>query len=146
EAAEATAEAMLPMVKGAWEGLRRRAKSVQSSHPSPTDENLHRVRIHAKRLRYAAETVAPVIGKPARAFARRTQRLQSVLGEYNDAVVAAAWLRDWAADAADPAAAFAAGELAGLELETARAGREAWRKPYERLGAKSLRRWMDRPL
>ena len=50
------------------------------------------MRIRAKRCRYAAELASPVIGKPARDLAVALARVQDVLGEHQDAVVADAWL------------------------------------------------------
>ncbi|MDR5754805.1 MULTISPECIES: CHAD domain-containing protein [unclassified Caballeronia] len=50
----------------------------------------HRVRIHAKRLRYALEFLRSLAtGRTRKIVARRLSRLQSVLGEANDAAVAA---------------------------------------------------------
>jgi CHAD domain-containing protein len=51
---------------------------------SPTE--LHRLRIRAKRLRYAAELLAPLFGKEAERAARRLAELQDVLGHLNDQV------------------------------------------------------------
>ena len=64
---------------------------------SPSDDELHQIRIRTKRARYAAEAAAPIVGKPARAFAHAAAGLQDVLGDLNDAVVAARWLDEWAA-------------------------------------------------
>ena len=47
-------------------------------------EELHDMRIAAKRLRYVLEMSEPVLGEPARAGARRAKRLQDVLGEIHD--------------------------------------------------------------
>ena len=69
------------------------------------------MRIVAKRARYAAEAVERYGGKPVKRLARRLAALQDVLGDYNDAVVAAEWLR--ARPMSEPASAFQAGELAG---------------------------------
>ena len=54
---------------------------------------LHAIRLHAKRLRYAAEIFAPLYpGKPTHRFIRRLGRLQDRLGTLNDAAVAASLL------------------------------------------------------
>lgn len=135
-------EADLPATAGVaglarrpWRSLRRRVSAL--SDP-PTDEELHGVRIRTKRCRYAAEAVAPVLGKQARAFARAAANLQDVLGEHNDAVVAERWLSTWAAHTRSPRAAYAAGELAGLEQAAARATRTTWRKAWKELTAAAL--------
>lgn len=49
------------------------------------DRVWHQARIRAKRARYAAEAAAPVLGRPS----KRAKRLQTRLGEHQDAVVAA---------------------------------------------------------
>ena len=61
--------------------------------------------------RYAAEATIPVFGKPAQRFARAIADVQDVLGEHQDAVVAARGSRRPRASAR-PAEAFAAGMLA----------------------------------
>ncbi len=67
------------------------------------------MRILTKRARYAAEAVQRYDGKAARRRVRRLTALQSLLGDHNDAVVAAEWLR--AQPITDPGTAFEAGEL-----------------------------------
>ena len=64
----------------------------------------------------------------------RPPNLQTILGEHNDAVVAGAWLRTWAAGRRSGDAAFAAGMLAGIERSAARDARERWRKAWKRSG------------
>lgn len=91
------------------EGRLGRVASRVDAATSP--DELHRMRIMAKRARYAAEAVAGYGGKPVKRLARRLAALQDVLGDYNDAVVAAEWLR--ARPMSEPAAAFEAGELVG---------------------------------
>jgi CHAD domain-containing protein len=67
--------------------------------PQVRDQRLHEVCRSAKRARYAAESAAPVIGKPARRLADRMTALQDVLGEHQDSVVARALLLELAAAA-----------------------------------------------
>ena len=76
-------------------------------------------------MRYAAEALTPVVGKPAKRFASRAAALQTVLGEHQDAVMATAWLREQAAGTTSRAA-FTAGVLAGV--------RPARRRPLVRTG------------
>jgi CHAD domain-containing protein len=112
------------LLDGPWKHLRSAAKAARKQ---PGDTELHTVRIRAKRVRYAADAVAPLLGKPARRFADAAADLQSILGEQHDAVVAEAWLRTWAAaDRRSGDAAFAAGMLAGIERASARDARDRW--------------------
>jgi CHAD domain-containing protein len=109
---------------------------------SPTDEDLHGVRIRAKRSRYAAEAAAPVLGKRAAAFADAAAGLQDVLGELNDAVVAEGWLREWSSRRRSAAEAFAAGELAGLERALGEKSRRRWRRAWRKLDTPKRRSWL----
>ncbi len=115
-----------------WRSLER---AVAALGRRPSDEELHEVRIKAKRCRYAAEAAAPVLGKRAAGFAAAAAGLQDALGELNDAVVAETWLRDWAAGRKASAVVFAAGELAGLERAAAAARRASWRRAWKELVA-----------
>jgi hypothetical protein len=51
--------------------------------PSATDE-LHDMRIAAKRLRYVLEMTAPALGPAAARAAKRAKKVQDVLGEIHD--------------------------------------------------------------
>ena len=93
ESASDPASDVVPeLVRRPWHKLQKRAGKLGDS---PSDEELHAVRIRTKRVRYAAEAAEPIVGKPARAFAKAAERLQDVLGELNDAVVAEHWLAKW---------------------------------------------------
>ncbi|PWU21564.1 MAG: CHAD domain containing protein [Candidatus Rokuibacteriota bacterium] len=134
------AATVLPgLVRGPWRSLARRVKSLDRT---PTDAELHDVRIRTKRVRYAAEAVAPLVGKQARTFAAAAAALQDVLGDLNDAVVAERWLRNWASRSRSLPGVFAAGELAGLESAAADECRARWRTGWKELSSPRLRAWM----
>ncbi|WP_274915722.1 CYTH and CHAD domain-containing protein [Streptomyces sp. WZ-12] len=82
---------------------RRLARRVEAALAAPAgpdrDAALHGARKAAKRARYAAEAATPTLGRPARAFTRRTKQLQQLLGDHQDSVVARAALRDLATQA-----------------------------------------------
>ena len=66
-------------------------------------ELLHRARKAGKRFRYAAELSEPVLGKRASKAVEHGKHLQQQLGEHQDSVVSAAFLRTLGARAgADP--------------------------------------------
>ena len=132
EAAGPARELVPPLVRQPWRALER---TVEALGKRPDDGALHDVRIRAKRCRYAAEAAAPVLGKRAGAFARAVADLQQVLGDLNDAVVAEAWLRRFAASRRSSAAVFAAGELAALERGAADQARATWRRAWKALVA-----------
>ncbi len=122
-----------PLIAGAWKTLR---KAVRGRTRPPADGELHRIRIEAKRVRYAAEALTPVGGRPARRLARAVERLQAILGDHHDAVQAYAQLRRHASGAET---AFLAGELAALEQAAARDARRRWFRAWRR----AKRRWAD---
>jgi hypothetical protein len=53
-------------------------------HDQDAVEELHDMRIAAKRLRYVLEMSEPVLGETAKAGAKRAKKLQEVLGEIHD--------------------------------------------------------------
>jgi len=135
--AEEPASKVLPqLAAGPWRRLRSAIKELPET---PTDPELHRIRILAKRARYAAEAVAPVVGKAADAFARATAKLQTILGEHQDSVTAQAWLRSARISGRR---AFVAGELIAMEHVAAEDARAKWPKVWQALDRKSLRDWM----
>jgi CHAD domain-containing protein len=80
------------------------------------DLELHEVRKAAKRLRYATEAAAPALGDRAATLTSHTKDVQEVLGDHQDAVVAAPVLRDIAIAAARGREnAFTWGVLYGIE-------------------------------
>jgi CHAD domain-containing protein len=113
--------------------------TIDAFPPDPNDADLHMARIRAKRVRYAAEAIAPVFGKRARTFARTATELQDVLGAHQDAVVAQMWLREAAATGGRRA--FVAGEIATIERRAAEEARTAWPGIWKRLSRKRLRFW-----
>ncbi|MEU9115504.1 CYTH and CHAD domain-containing protein [Streptomyces sp. NPDC048483] len=108
------------LVKAVLKDYARLAGRVEEALDAPAgpvrDEALHGARKAAKRVRYAAEAARPVLGKPAKKFTRRTKRVQQVLGDHQDSVVARAALRELATQAARAGeSAFTFGLLYGRE-------------------------------
>jgi CHAD domain-containing protein len=139
--AEQPATVLLPaLATTPWRRLRSAVRQTSGAAPeTPTDLELHRIRILAKRARYAAEAVAPVSSPESAAFARAAAKLQTVLGEHQDSVTAQAWLR---AAKVGGRRAFVAGELIALERIAAERARAEWPKAWESLERKRLRTWM----
>jgi len=137
--AHATPSAVLAAeVRDGWTKLR---KSVRRLGDHPADEALHRVRVRAKRTRYAAEACAPAFGKRARGLAAAMARVQDVLGEHHDAVVAGAWIAKTAHECT-PGEAYALGMLAEIERATAFAASDAFPAVWQAASRKRLRAWL----
>jgi CHAD domain-containing protein len=115
--------------------LRRAAQhAARAEDPQQRDLALHEVRKAAKRLRYAAETARPALGRPMKKLARRAKALQDVLGEHQDGVVSRELLLDLAARAtARGESAFTYGRLHAREEAQAAAQDTAYRKALAKL-------------
>jgi CHAD domain-containing protein len=136
DADQPASQVLPPLATGPWRRLR---SAIRQLPDPPTDPELHRIRILAKRARYAAEAVAPVVGPGATAFAKAAAKLQTILGEHQDSVTAQAWLRSARVTGRR---AFVAGELIALEHIAAQAARAQWPKIWKALDRKRLRKWM----
>jgi CHAD domain-containing protein len=140
EAERQSAADLLPgLVRRPW---RRLAGAVKALPEVPADGELHAVRILAKHTRYAAEAAAPVVGKPATAFAKAIAAVQTVLGDHQDACVMEDWLRKAAPKTRSTKEAMLIGQLIGLQRAEAHTKRAEWTGVWERASDKSLRGWL----
>lgn len=93
-----------------WQQVERAAAAARGAGDADRPALLHDVRKAAKRVRYAAETLLPVVGADAGVVARSAKEIQTVLGDHHDAVVASERVRELAAQA-DGQIAFTLGML-----------------------------------
>ena len=110
----------------AYEAAAKLRKAVRKLPETPANEELHAVRKKGKRARYAAELAGQ------KKLVKRAKKLQDVLGEHQDAVVAAERLRELAAGSA-PEQALVAGRLVEREEERRVEAREAWPEAWQKL-------------
>jgi CHAD domain-containing protein len=135
--ADGPATDVLPrLVRKPWRRIERAVDRLDAESP---DEELHAVRILAKRCRYAAEAVRPAAGKNAKRFAKAMSNVQDCLGELNDAVLISNHLRRTAA--ADPETAYVAGQLSGILAVRAHGTAAAFRPVWQEASKQRLRRW-----
>ncbi|OZD08053.1 adenylate cyclase [Rhodococcus sp. 06-235-1A] len=88
------------LVKLARKAGKKAVDRAKSAVRGTDDEALHRARKASKRARYAAELVAPLVDKKvSKANIKRFKTIQEVLGEHQDAVIAAEILRTMGARA-----------------------------------------------
>lgn len=92
-AAEPAQDVLPALVEKAWNKLRKEVKLLELDGPSDV---WHEARIRAKKARYAAEAVAPVMGDDVKKFAKALSGVTELLGEHQDAWVAQNTLRDLA--------------------------------------------------
>ncbi|MDQ0369009.1 CYTH and CHAD domain-containing protein [Catenuloplanes indicus] len=134
--ADAPAAEVLPhLVARPWDVLVNGGKGVAGAadlHTGDSDERWHGVRINGKRARYAVEAVAPVLGGPAAALGKALSKVQNLLGEHQDAAMAAQTWLDLAAEKPDDhGMAVTAGRLAERERAVIHAVRGAFPAAWE---------------
>jgi CHAD domain-containing protein len=88
--ADRPAGRVLPATAGrTYRRTRRRIRQAGQTPPGRSQEAAyHEARKAAKRARYAGEAVSPALGQDARRFTKQMKKIQSVLGDHQDAVVA----------------------------------------------------------
>ena len=140
-AAEPAIDVLPALVVRPWRRLRRAGRALDQQSP---DDALHDLRIRTKRVRYAAEAIAPATGKRARRIAKAAARLQDVLGAHQDATIAQEWLRRAAASGASAGEAFAAGQAFARQARVAELTRRRWPRVWRRLERRADRGWLRR--
>jgi CHAD domain-containing protein len=120
--ADEPAHTELPMsLAKALRALDRRLVEADNLAPGGAhDVALHEARKADKRVRYMSELIIPVVGEPARRVHHQAEKLQKLLGDHQDSVVARSTLRLLAAQAhAKGHSAFTYGLLFALEYQRA---------------------------
>ena len=125
--------------------LRRSVKEVRrAAAGEQRDVALHDVRKKAKRLRYAAESMAPVLGRRAHEPAASAKEIQRVLGRFQDTVMSRRVLRDHGARAhVEGHNGFTYGRLHMLEEARAEATVREFDDAWARVSLKGLRRRLE---
>ncbi|MBS2962291.1 CHAD domain-containing protein [Actinocrinis puniceicyclus] len=146
-------EVLYPLVANTFSVIERRVAALPDPRQQnakdmlvndPADEQWHRLRIAAKRCRYAAEVCAPVAGAQAAALADAMAVITEELGAQQDASVASAVLLR---AAGTPRIAAPTGFVLGRLLGEARAGilrsRLAFPPLWRRAADPGLRTWLE---
>jgi CHAD domain-containing protein len=139
--AEAPAIDVLPELAG--KAFHKLHKGVKGLGKRPADEELHRVRIKAKRARYAADVAVPVVGEPARSYTKALSALQDVLGDHHDCAVAIEWLQG-TLGGATRVQAYAVGLLVADQRQEAERLRGCWRPAWHHLDHHKRTSWLGR--
>ncbi len=107
------------------------------------DDAWHAVRINGKRARYAVEAVASVLGGEATELSSALAGVQELLGEHQDAAIAAdTWLAIANSDPDDHALAVTAGRLYERERSAVRHARDAFPGAWRAASRRRLTEWM----
>ncbi|GIJ76957.1 Inorganic triphosphatase YgiF, contains CYTH and CHAD domains [Micromonospora phaseoli] len=145
--AESPANRVLPrLVARPWRRLAGTAKKpggVALLDPAGPDEQWHTVRKQGKQARSAVTAVAPVLGGDAAKLARALAKVQKLLGEHQDAAVAAqTWRAVAEARPADHRLAVAAGRLLERERAAVRRVRADFPYAWRRASRRRRTRWL----
>jgi inorganic triphosphatase YgiF len=135
----AFARAGLDALRRASKRLLKAGHQIDEVTAEPTPEDLHDLRIRAKRLRYLLEFLREITGKPGRRLTRRLIRLQDLLGAHQDAVVAAEFVRRYVDEKGNdvtPEELLALGALIAREQRLAAKARAGFHKAWRRFDRK----------
>ena len=116
---------------------RKWSKAAGRLGEASSPEAFHDLRKKGKRLRYALEFLTEVYGKPARGLIKTLKSLQDDLGDHQDAIVAAATLRDLGTTTGGPR--LPRGATFAMGVYTERYLREASDLRHRTLGSKAFR-------
>ena len=111
-------------------------KAISRLGHSPSDAQLHKIRIKAKRARYAAELARSSVGKPAGRFIKSARAVQDLLGIHQDAFQAERHIRQFLKYSTSVRAGFVAGRM----VERQRHRRDTIRKGMKPLLKTLLKR------
>ncbi len=70
------------------------ADAAQMAEQTGSASDIHRMRIQNKKLRYACELIAPACSNKFHVLLDKTELLHDQLGNFQDAIVTAAWARE----------------------------------------------------
>ena len=143
--AGAPAREVLPAaVRKAYRQADKRIHRARHTPAGPAREvALHQARKSARRARYAAEAARPAAGQHARRFAKQMKKVQSVLGDHQDAVIARHAARDLGVGAHLAGEnAFTYGLLYECETHQAMHLQARARHVWKRASRARYRRWM----
>jgi CHAD domain-containing protein len=117
----------------------------RAGSPAERDAAFHEARKKAKRLRYALESSVPLYGDRATRVVDDLKKLQDVLGEHQDSVVARALLHDYASQVhLEGDTTFSFGRLHASEEQAGREREAEFRRLWLRRPTRRLRRRLEK--
>jgi CHAD domain-containing protein len=119
--------------RGVRRDHRRARKIVRRLPENPTDAQLHALRRAVRNGRYSAELAEAGGVRKAGRYRKRAKALQGILGDHQDAVVAAETLADIDPQLTRPSAHLARDALAAMQGERRAAARDRMARAWKRL-------------
>ncbi|TKB63405.1 MAG: CYTH and CHAD domain-containing protein [Nitrospira sp.] len=116
-------------------------KAISRLTPSSSDTALHKIRIKAKRARYAAELARSSVGKPASRFIKSTRAVQDLLGLHQDAIQAERHVRQFLKYSTSVRAGFVAGRMVERQRQRCRNVRKDMKPLFKTLLKRGKKAW-----
>ena len=135
----ATADLSLPRI--AARQFKKLRKAVKALPAEPSNAELHAVRIEVKRARYAAELAAEEVGRPAARFVDKAKKVQDILGEHQDAVMAESRIRAWLRGIRSHPATWLRDRLIKRQRTRRQKARKAFWRRWPRLKRRGRKAW-----
>ncbi len=144
KAADPARDVLPAAVAKAYRQADKRMRRARHTPNGPAqDAALHQARKSARRARYAAEVTRPAAGRPAKTFARQMKKVQSVLGDHQDSVIARQAARDLGIGAHLAGEnAFTYGLLHEREADRATRLQAEARHVWRQAASRRYRRWL----
>jgi CHAD domain-containing protein len=117
-------------------------KRVRRFKRSPSNADLHCVRIMTKRARYTAELAKACDGKAVTRYIKTTERFQELLGTHQDAVLAERYVQRFLKYQTGQQAAFTAGLLVARASQQRDEVRKQFSSEWKRLKKRGKRAWL----
>jgi CHAD domain-containing protein len=125
----------------AGKAFRKLRKAVKELGRSASDAKWHRVRIRAKRARYAAELAEICSGRAATRFIDQIKLIQDQLGDIQDAVMAENHLRRFTSKKAGRHSAFLAGQMVEWQRQRRRGAKQAFSSAWKKVKKCGKQAW-----
>ncbi len=125
----------------AQRAFKKLRKAINRLGPSPSDTRLHKVRITAKRARYAAELACSSVGKLARRFIKSARAIQDLLGIHQDAIQAERHIRQFLKYSTSVRAGFVAGRMAERQRHRRQRVRKDMKSLFKALLKRGKKAW-----
>ncbi len=116
-------------------------KAISWLTPSPSDAQLHKIRIKTKRARYAAELARSSVGKPACRFIKSARAVQDLLGIHQDAIQAELHVRQFLKYSTSARAGFLAGRMVERQRQRRRNVRQEIKPLFKTLLKRGEKAW-----
>jgi len=131
-----------PLADASWRKLAKQGRRLHNELEGH-DDHWHRTRITAKRARYTVEACVPVFGGPAKKFAKQLAHVTELLGEHQDAAIAADLVRQLSTTARGSRAPFALGVLYAQQRAAVAQTRQEFVDIWPRVAHPGWRTWMS---